>query len=287
MSNYPTSNIDLISSSQAQKEVTANQYFAAGSPAIGFGKRESTSSGLTWGYYGATIAVSGVPTQIAGGTLTLTNNATNYIEVSNTGTVSVTSSIPGSWPAPATHTALYEVVVAAGVITSIIDWRTAQGAGVAGPAGATGPTGATGAAGATGATGATGTGATGATGPTGPTGATGATGAAPTTITTNTQTAASYTLVLGDAGQVVEMNNASHNFVVIPPNASVAFPVGTELLVRQYGAGTTIIVGGSGVTVRSSSSIGSPLDIAIRVQYGSVSLHQRAADEWIVDGNLG
>lgn len=105
-------------------------------------------------------------------------------------------------------------------------------------------------------------------------------------MTTNTQTGASYTLVIGDAGQLVEMNNASHNFVVIPPNASVAFPVGTTILVRQYGAGTTIIVGGAAVTVRSSSSSGSPLDIAIRSQYGGVSLHQRAADEWIVDGNL-
>ncbi len=97
MSNYPVVNLDLIDASQAQKEVTANEHFTAGSPAIGFGYRSSTSAGLTWGYFGATMAISSVPTHIAAGTVTLTDNATNYIQVSTSGVVSVVTSAPGSW----------------------------------------------------------------------------------------------------------------------------------------------------------------------------------------------
>lgn len=65
-----TTNLDPISSSQSGKEVTANAGFDATSPASAFGRRASTSSGLTWGYYGATVHVDGVPTQIGNGTLT-------------------------------------------------------------------------------------------------------------------------------------------------------------------------------------------------------------------------
>ena len=65
-------------------------------------------------------------------------------------------------------------------------------------------------------------------------------------ITANTQTA-SYTLVLGDAAKAIEMNVASANNLTVPPDSSVAFPVGTVLEVLQYGAGqTTIVAAGAG-----------------------------------------
>src|SRR5574337_49407 len=65
-----TTHLDTISSSQSGKEVTANAVMDALSPAATFGRRASTSSGLTWGYFGGTVFVDGVPTQIANGTLT-------------------------------------------------------------------------------------------------------------------------------------------------------------------------------------------------------------------------
>ena len=88
MSNS-TSNLDLISAGQAQKEVTANAMFDAASPAMVLGRRASTTAALTWGYYGGTIAVSGASVQIASGTLALTASATNYIEATIAGAVSV------------------------------------------------------------------------------------------------------------------------------------------------------------------------------------------------------
>ena len=71
------------------------------------------------------------------------------------------------------------------------------------------------------------------------------------TRTINTQTD-SYTLVLTDAGKIVEMNKATANNLTVPPNSSVAFPIGTQIDLAQYGAGQTTLVQGSGVTVRSS-----------------------------------
>lgn len=117
MSNS-TVTFDAIVQSQASKEVTANAFFDAVSQASFFGRRQSTTTGLTWGYYGGNILVDGVLTQIANGTLALTASATNYIEITRAGVISknTVGFTPGSIP-------LYSVVVGASTITSYIDYR--------------------------------------------------------------------------------------------------------------------------------------------------------------------
>jgi hypothetical protein len=92
----------------------------------------------------------------------------------------------------------------------------------------------------------------------------------------NTQTD-SYTLVLGDAGKVVEQNKATANNLTVPPNSSVAFPVGTEIRVIQYGAGATTLVAGSGVTLRSLAG-----NLLLAGQYAWADLVKRGTDEWDV-----
>jgi hypothetical protein len=122
MSNS-TTNLDLISTSQANKEITANSLFDAASPAMLYGRRAVATSGLTWGYYGGTVSISGTPTQIANGTVTLTASATNYIEADPAdGTVSVnqTGFTTGRTP-------LYSVVAGASTVTSYTDQRTLGG----------------------------------------------------------------------------------------------------------------------------------------------------------------
>lgn len=99
-------------------------------------------------------------------------------------------------------------------------------------------------------------------------------------IVQNTQVA-SYTLALGDAGKVVEMNVANANNLTVPPNSSVAFPIGTVIGVDQIGAGQTTIVPGSGVTIRSAGSL-----VKLANRYSSVVLRKRATDEWILAGDL-
>lgn len=113
-----SSNLDLITASQASKEVTANALFDSGSPATLFGRRNSTTSGLTWGYYGGMILVDGVLTSIANGALTLTASLTNYVEATRAGVVSrnTTGFTAGQIP-------LYTIVAGASTVTSYTDHR--------------------------------------------------------------------------------------------------------------------------------------------------------------------
>ena len=92
---------------------------------------------------------------------------------------------------------------------------------------------------------------------------------------------ASYTLEAADAGKLVEVSNPSANTLTVPPNSSVAFPTGTQIVVVQQGAGATTVTAGAGVTLRSKDSA-----LAIDGQYASVALIKRATDEWYVTGAL-
>jgi hypothetical protein len=92
----------------------------------------------------------------------------------------------------------------------------------------------------------------------------------------NSQPGVNYSLVLTDAGAVVEMTNASANTLLVPQNSSVAFPIGTQICVVQYGAGRTTIAAGPGVTIRNVGYI--------PAQYAAVFLQKRAADEWVLYG---
>ena len=78
MASNPT-NLDTISQSQGQKEVTANALFDAMSPAAAFGRHASACIGLTWAYYGGNMIIGGSPTFIANGTLSLTASTVCYI----------------------------------------------------------------------------------------------------------------------------------------------------------------------------------------------------------------
>ena len=64
-------------------------------------------------------------------------------------------------------------------------------------------------------------------------------------VVMNTQ-ATSYTLVLVDAGKLVELNVAQANTLTVPPHSAVAFPIGTVINVRQYGSGGTDVRAGAG-----------------------------------------
>jgi len=92
---------------------------------------------------------------------------------------------------------------------------------------------------------------------------------------------ASYTLVIGDAGKLVTMSNASANNLTVPPNSSVAFPTGTRIDVIQKGAGQTTIVAGSGVTLNSKASA-----LKLTGQYSGCSLIKYATNSWFVVGDL-
>lgn len=99
----------------------------------------------------------------------------------------------------------------------------------------------------------------------------------------NAQTDTAHTLVIGDRGQTVTMDNGSANTLTIPTNASVAFDVGTVVTVIQIGAGATTITGDTGVTVNGVSAGSGD----ISDQYGGVSLLKVATNTWIASGAIG
>jgi hypothetical protein len=104
-------------------------------------------------------------------------------------------------------------------------------------------------------------------------------------VPANTQTG-SYTLVLGDAGKTVEMNSASATVLTVPPNSSVAFPVGTVIGVERIGAGAVTVAQGSGVVLRNRLETAGTTNRTIASQYGAVSLRKRATDEWVLVGDF-
>ena len=110
-----TTLLDTISENQSQKATTANELFDAVSPATLWGRRATTTSGLTWGYYGGRYKGG----SIASGTLTLTNTATNYIEANP-----ITGAVSSNTTAfTAGYLKLYSTVVSGGAVTSYTDYR--------------------------------------------------------------------------------------------------------------------------------------------------------------------
>jgi hypothetical protein len=96
----------------------------------------------------------------------------------------------------------------------------------------------------------------------------------------NTPTA-SYTLVLSDAGKLVEMNVSSANTLTVPPNSSVAFPIGTQILIVQLGAGQTTVAAGSGVSINSKDG-----NLKLSARYCGATLIKRNVDGWLLIGDL-
>ena len=81
------------------------------------------------------------------------------------------------------------------------------------------------------------------------------------------------------------MNNASANTLTVPLNASVAFPIGTEITVIQTGAGATTISPAGGVTVNYYSLSGAATRI-IKAQWSAATLIKRDTNTWVLIGNL-
>jgi hypothetical protein len=100
-----------------------------------------------------------------------------------------------------------------------------------------------------------------------------------TRVAVNTQTT-SYTLVIGDEGKMIEFNSASNLTLTIPANSSVAFPVGTQILISRYGTGTVQVLITTD-TLRSASS-----NRFLASQYSGATLVKRTSTEWYLFGDL-
>lgn len=114
-----TTLLDLLTALQTGKDDTVNALFDAMSTAALFGRRASTTTGLTWGYYGGRYDSN----TVANGTLTLTASTTNYVVADRaTGAVSV-SLASTNWDNNDDYIRCYKIVTGVSTVTSYEDHR--------------------------------------------------------------------------------------------------------------------------------------------------------------------
>jgi hypothetical protein len=101
------------------------------------------------------------------------------------------------------------------------------------------------------------------------------------TIPLNSQTGTSYTLVAGDAGELITLANASAITLTIPTNAAVPFATGTQITITRAGSGSVTVVGDTGVTVNSADNF-----LKLRAQWSSGTLIKTNTNSWILIGDV-
>lgn len=106
-------------------------------------------------------------------------------------------------------------------------------------------------------------------------------------LVTPTFSANAYTLQLTDQGDILlASNGATAGTINIPTNASVAFPIGTQITIIQTGAGQlTIQAVTSGTTTIASTGATSTAP-KLRAQNSSATCIKTATDTWYVVGDI-
>jgi hypothetical protein len=89
------------------------------------------------------------------------------------------------------------------------------------------------------------------------------------------------TIGLNDKGSYFEFSASSAVSLTIPTNASVAFPIGTQIWFVQSGAGVPTFSGDTGVTLKTRSTSRQPF-----ARYSEVKLTKTNTDEWYLTGDL-
>ena len=96
------------------------------------------------------------------------------------------------------------------------------------------------------------------------------------------QKTAAYTLsALTERDSLIEVSSATGVTITIPTNTAVAYPVGTSIDILQTGAGQVTIAPVDGtVTVNATPGL------KLRTTWSSATLFKRAANTWVVFGDL-
>jgi hypothetical protein len=97
---------------------------------------------------------------------------------------------------------------------------------------------------------------------------------------------ASYTAILANNSQVVTMDVGSANTFSIPTNASVAFPIGTQINVLQIGTGQTTIQAVTSGTTTVLSTGATAAQPKLRARYSAATCLKAGTDLWYVFGDI-
>lgn len=97
------------------------------------------------------------------------------------------------------------------------------------------------------------------------------------------QKTAAYTLSsLTERDSLIEVSHtgASAVNVTVPPDSTLNFPIGTSIDILQTNSGSVAVAEGSGVTVNATPGK------TLRTQWSSATLFKRAANTWVLYGDL-
>jgi hypothetical protein len=97
--------------------------------------------------------------------------------------------------------------------------------------------------------------------------------------TTNVRTT-NYTIALTDDGIVIETNSASAIIITVPLDSTTNFPIGSKITIIRANSGAASVAGASGVTVNATPGL------VLRAQWSAATLLKRAANSWILMGDL-
>lgn len=95
----------------------------------------------------------------------------------------------------------------------------------------------------------------------------------------------SHVLGTADANKLIKTTSSTAITVTLPPNGSVAFPVGQKVDFMQMGVGTVTFAAGSAGTAGTVALRATPSAI-IRTQYSAVSVIKLDTNEWGLIGDL-
>ena len=95
------------------------------------------------------------------------------------------------------------------------------------------------------------------------------------------QKTASYTLsALTERDNMIEFGSGSAMTLTIPADSTLNFPIGTSLDILQTSSGQVTVAGAGGVTVNATPGL------KLRGQWSGATLFKRAANTWVVYGDL-
>lgn len=108
-----------------------------------------------------------------------------------------------------------------------------------------------------------------------------------TALTIDPKTSTTYTFALQDANnELITASNASAQTYSIPTNASVAFPIGSQINIIQIGAGQVTInavTSGTTTVLSTGATAAAP---KLRAQYSVATLIKAGTDLWYVTGDI-
>jgi hypothetical protein len=104
---------------------------------------------------------------------------------------------------------------------------------------------------------------------------------------TPTFSANAYTLVIGDQGDILLANNSTTAGTInIPTDASVNFPIGTQITILNVGTGLITVQATTSGTTTVRSTGATAAAPKCRAQYSAMTIWKQAANLWYAFGDI-